>query len=164
MKKASFYADAFLLTFPNQEDMVWIGALSNKKIAKKIKNFAYLSGFAPKELTKNLEMPRKVANLICLLGTQNMLAKTSEVIEKIKTQSFRVGFEFAEVSFAGDDFNEDQLHRIMEKLGSSMKSRAIISTLRDKSLLSGFRVKLSNQSIDLSLKNKIKQFSKQLLS
>lgn len=162
MRKAAFYAQAFLASNPSKKDMAWIGALSSKKVAKKIKDFAYSYRFDAKALAKDLEIPQKVANFICLIGKESGLNKMGEIIHKIKFLAIKNNFTFAEISFAKDDYSEVELDRIVQKIESLLKVDVIATTHHDESLISGFKVKLPNQVFDLSLKNKINQFSKQL--
>lgn len=162
MKKVSFYAEAFLASNSTKEDMAWIGVMGNRKAAKKIKDLAYSYRFDAKILAKNLEMPQKVANFICLIGKESMFYKISEIINKVKALAIKNKFSFAEIYFAKDDYTAEDLNKIIKKLENLLKVNIIASTAYDKYLISGFKIKLPHQTFDLSLKNKINQFSKQL--
>lgn len=162
MKKSSILARSFIASSPSREDFLWIGAISNKKVARVIEKFFLLGSKGASGLVQSFEMPKKVANFIVLIAEEKLLSQLYEICNRIKFLAHKDGVDFIELSYTGDIY-EDNLREIINNIQENLGSKIIVSTHRDDSLISGFSIKLPHQVIDLSLKSKLKQFSNHLI-
>lgn len=162
MKKSSILARSFIASSPSQEDFLWIGAISNKKVARVIEKFFLLGSRGTSDLIQSFEMPKKVANFMVIIAEEKLLSQLNEICNRIKFLAHKKGVDFIELNYA-EDTDEDNLREIIKNIQENLGSKIIISTYRDDSLISGFSVNLPHQVIDLSLKSKLKQFSNHLI-
>lgn len=161
MKRLSYFAEAFLRTSPDSQDFLWIGVLDNKKVLRKIQQFLALNN-NPEKLVDKFGMPSKVANLIFLLAEEKLVSKISDVLKKIKILARRVNYSFVDLVYAEEIQNKNMM-TIIDILENKLNSKLIIATSEDKTLISGIKLKMQDSVLDLNLKAKIKQFSKQLI-
>lgn len=102
-------------------------------------------------------------NFIQTLLDENRFSIFNTIYEVFKSESDRIKNNQRVEVVSAIDLDENQKHRLQEKLNSKFSKNSIITYLKDKNILGGLIIKFNDNVIDLSLKAKFEHLKKHVI-